>query len=369
LTTGRRDRDDRVAMRPIDEQLLRRAIRLAMSGRGLVEPNPMVGCVLASPQGEVLGEGWHIRFGGAHAEPTALQDAAGRQNAARGGHAYVTLEPCCHTNKKTPPCAPRLIAAGVARVLVGCLDPNPDVNGKGIAMLRAAGIEVEIAPPTLRDECRQLIAPFVALTTHRRPYVTIKWAETADGHVAGPRGQRLKITNAASDLLIHTLRARCDAIAVGTNTVLSDDPLLTARGPSFGRVVRRVILSNTLKVPMTSRLVQTARQTPTIVLLLGIINSQPPRSGRGTDRGGRGTGLVAGARRRTVLRDRHAGGSRVPRRGSPVDRTWPDAGKAPARPLAGRSRVGLSFAQAAGRARRARHQPRAAHRLPGHRAD
>lgn len=225
----------------------------------------MVGCVLASPHGAVLGEGWHIRFGGAHAEPTALQDAADRQNVARGAIACVTLEPCCHTNKKTPPCAPRLIAAGVARVVVGCLDPNPDVNGKGIAMLRAAGIEVEIAPPRLRDECRQLIAPFVALTTHRRPYVTLKWAETADGHVAGPRGQRLKITNAASDLLVHTLRARCDAIAVGTNTVLSDDPLLTARGPSFDRVVRRVVMSNTLKIPLKSRLVQTARQTPTIV--------------------------------------------------------------------------------------------------------
>src|SRR4029453_5681183 len=122
----------------LDEQFIRRAIRLAMNGRGRIEPNPMVGCVLVK-DGRVIGEGYHAQFGGAHAEPTALAACA---ESPAGATAYVTLEPCCHLNKKTPPCVPRLIAAGIKRVVVGCIDPNPDVNGKGLAMLRDAGIEV-----------------------------------------------------------------------------------------------------------------------------------------------------------------------------------------------------------------------------------
>jgi diaminohydroxyphosphoribosylaminopyrimidine deaminase/5-amino-6-(5-phosphoribosylamino)uracil reductase len=176
----------------------------------------------------------------------------------------VTLEPCCHTNKKTPPCTPRLIEAKVARVVVGCLDPNPDVNGKGVAMLRAAGIAVD--GPVLAGTARQLIAPFLARRCFARPYVTLKWAQSRNGLVAGPRGQRVRITSEASDRLVHELRSRCDAIAVGTNTVLNDDPLLTARverTPS--RQPIRVILSNTLKLPLESRLVQSAREVPVLV--------------------------------------------------------------------------------------------------------
>src|ERR671914_1529433 len=121
------------------EQWMRRAIRLAMNGRGRVEPNPMVGCVIVKG-GRVIGEGYHERFGGPHAEPNALAACAAAGEPTEGATAYVTLEPCCHTNKKTPPCAPKLITAGVGRVVVGCLDPNPEVNGKGLAMLRAARI-------------------------------------------------------------------------------------------------------------------------------------------------------------------------------------------------------------------------------------
>src|SRR5512145_1338523 len=126
------------ASREFDEQMMRRAIRLAMRGRGRVEPNPMVAAVIVK-SGKVIGEGHHTHFGGPHAEPTAL---AACSESPAGATAYVTLEPCCHTNKKTPPCAPRVIAAGIKRVVVGCVDPNPDVNGKGLAMLRKAGIEV-----------------------------------------------------------------------------------------------------------------------------------------------------------------------------------------------------------------------------------
>src|SRR5881409_2593777 len=122
-----------------DEQFMRRAIRLAMNGRGRVEPNPMVGCVIVKDE-RVIGEGYHQQFGGPHAEPNAL---AACTESPQGATAYVTLEPCCHTNKKTPPCVPALIAAKVARVVVGCVDPNPDVNGKGLDQLRAAGIAVE----------------------------------------------------------------------------------------------------------------------------------------------------------------------------------------------------------------------------------
>lgn len=246
------------AFSPTDEALLRRAIGLAMLGRGAVEPNPMVGCVLARG-GKAIGEGFHAAFGGPHAEPTALADCAAHGATPAGATAYVTLEPCCHADKKTPPCAPRLIEARVARVVVGCLDPNPRVDGNGVAMLRAAGIEVVEAPPPLAAECRQLIAPFVALTEHRRPYVTLKWAQTADGHVAGPRGQPIRITSPEADAVVHALRGRCDAIAVGTNTVLNDDPLLTARGGAkTGRVLRRVILSNTLKIGVDARVVRSA---------------------------------------------------------------------------------------------------------------
>lgn len=181
---------------------MRSAIALAMRGRGGVEPNPMVGCVIVR-DGHVIGQGWHERFGGPHAEPAALASCT---RPVTGATIYVTLEPCCHTNKKTPPCVPRLIDARPARVVVGCADPNPQVSGRGIRQLRDAGIAVDVG--ILEPACRQLIAPFIALVTHHRPYVTLKWAQTADGKVAGPGGARLQVSNAASMKQVHELRAR-----------------------------------------------------------------------------------------------------------------------------------------------------------------
>lgn len=243
----------------VDKRFMRHAIRLAMNGRGHVEPNPMVGCVLVK-SGRIIGEGFHAKFGGPHAEPAAL---AACTESPEGATAYVTLEPCCHTNKKTPPCVPALIAAKVGRVVIGCLDPNPDVNGKGMEQLRSAGIAV--AGPLLEAEAKQLIAPFLARVRHHRPYVTMKWAQTADGKVAGSMGRPLRITNGTSDRIVHALRARCDAIAVGTNTVLRDDPLLTARGVERTRPLLRVVLSNSLNIPRTSRLIASAREHPLLV--------------------------------------------------------------------------------------------------------
>jgi diaminohydroxyphosphoribosylaminopyrimidine deaminase/5-amino-6-(5-phosphoribosylamino)uracil reductase len=233
-----------------DTQYLRRAIRLAMNGRGSTEPNPSVGCVIVKNDC-VIGEGFTQPFGGPHAEPTAL---ASCDESPVGAIAYVTMEPCCHLNKKTPPCAPRLIAAKIARVVVGCLDPNPDVDGKGIVMLRNAGITVDRAEGELENESRQLIAPFIARTVHHRPYITLKWAQTADGKIAGGIGARLQISNAAATRAVHQLRSRCDAIVVGVNTVIADDPLLTARDVEAPRPLRRMILDSHLRTPPTARL-------------------------------------------------------------------------------------------------------------------
>ncbi len=225
-------------------------MRLSMNGRGTTEPNPSVGCVIVKDD-RIIGEGYTQPFGGPHAEPTALASCT---ESPRGATAYVTLEPCCHTNKKTPPCAPRLIEAGIARVVIGCLDPNEDVDGKGVAMLRAAGIEV--AGPALEAEAKQLIAPFIGRMKFHRPYITLKWAQSADGKISGAGGARAQISNAASSRLVHKLRARSDAILVGINTLLADDPLLTARNVEASRLQTRVILDSHLRTPVTSKIVQ-----------------------------------------------------------------------------------------------------------------
>jgi diaminohydroxyphosphoribosylaminopyrimidine deaminase/5-amino-6-(5-phosphoribosylamino)uracil reductase len=242
-----------------DEQHLRRAIRLAMNGRGAVEPNPMVGCVIVK-NGRVIGEGIHANFGEAHAEPNALASCS---ESPEGATAYVTLEPCCHTNKKTPPCVPRLVAAKIARVVVGCLDPNPDVNGNGVRQLRDAGIVVESS--ALENVCRQLIAPFIARTSHSRPYITMKWAESADGKVAGPGGRRVRISNIASSEQVQWLRSRSDAIVVGINTVINDDPILLPRRVPRRAGYRRIVLDRNLRLPLKSQLVETIHEGPVIV--------------------------------------------------------------------------------------------------------
>ena len=249
---------------------MRRAIRLAVNGRGRVEPNPMVGCVIGQA-GRVIGEGYHEQFGGPHAEPNAL--AACTESPA-GATVFTTLEPCCHTNKKTPPCVPRLIEAKVARVVIGCLDPNPQVNGQGAERLRAAGIEV--VAPVAEGECRQLVEPFARFVTGTHPYVTLKWAETADGKVAGPGGVRTQISGPAASMLVHQLRARSDAIVVGIGTVLRDDPLLTPRDVPLRRKPLRVVLDRALRLPVQSQLVTTAREWPTAVLFDSSRAGTPP---------------------------------------------------------------------------------------------
>ncbi len=242
-----------------DREMMRRAIELAMRGRGGVEPNPMVGCVIAR-QTRIIGQGWHQRYGGPHAEVEALRAC---DQSPQGATVYVTLEPCCHTNKQTPPCAPQLIAAKVGRVVVGCVDPNPAVSGGGLELLRAAGIPVEVS--VLEQECRQLIAPFTARVAHRRPYVTLKWAQSADGKVAGAGGRRVQISNEASMRQVHALRGRSDAILVGSQTAVNDDPMLTARHVAGARPLIRVVLDTRLRLREESQLARTAGEVVTWV--------------------------------------------------------------------------------------------------------
>lgn len=242
-----------------DEQWMRRAIRLAMNGRGRVEPNPMVGCVIVK-DGRLIGEGYHQQFGGPHAEPNALTACA---ESPVGATVYTTLEPCCHTGKKTPPCVPRLIEAKIARVVIGCRDPNPKVNGRGAAQLRAVGIKV--VAPVAEGECQQLIEPFSNYVARLHPYITLKWAESADGKVAGPGGVRTQISGPAASKRVHQLRANSDAIVVGIGTVLGDDPMLTPRDVPLRRKPLRIVLDRRLRLPLHSRLVQTAREWPTAV--------------------------------------------------------------------------------------------------------
>ncbi len=261
-----------------DAEYMSRAIRLAMQGRGRVEPNPMVGCAIVK-EGRVIGEGCHRQYGGPHAEPNAL---AACTESPRGATAYVTLEPCCHTNKQTPPCVPRLIKAGIGRVVLGAVDPNPDVFGKGVAQLRDAGIEV--ATGVLETECEQLAAPFFLGVKRGRPYVTLKWAETANGMVAGAGGRRLQITNDHSSRLVHRLRSHSDAILVGINTVLADDPMLTARGVDPVRPLTRIVLDGDLRIPLGSRLVLSAGDVP-VQVWCHAVHAHSPRAAQLSARG------------------------------------------------------------------------------------
>jgi len=253
-----------------DLDLMRQALRLAMLGRGAVEPNPLVACILVK-EGQILAQAYHQRFGGLHAEAAAL--IAARHTAA-GATAYVTLEPCCHTEKKTPPCVPKLIAAHLGRIVVGCLDPNPMVNGKGVAQLRDAGIETDVG--VLEPECRQLNAAFFKRMQQRRPYVTLKWAQTADGKAAAANGKRLVISNHKSLAVLHALRSRCDAVLVGIETALADDPLLTARGVTSSRPLLRIILDSELRLPLISQLVRTHADGPVLVYCTQTAYDQSP---------------------------------------------------------------------------------------------
>lgn len=236
------------------------ALRLAQRGRGLVEPNPMVGAVLVR-NATVIGQGWHQIFGGPHAEINALANATA---APRNATLYVTLEPCCHTGK-TGPCTQAIIAAGIKRVVVAMEDPNALVCGKGIAELRRAGIHVDLG--VLEAQARELNRPFIKWITTHQPYVIAKWAQTLDGCVADRNGKSQWISSPESRELVHQLRDRVDGIMVGIGTAITDDPLLTARPATrpVCRTATRIILDSQCRLPLNSQLVRTAATTATMV--------------------------------------------------------------------------------------------------------
>ncbi len=259
-----------------DYQHMQRALELARRGEGYVEPNPMVGCLLVKA-GRVVGEGYHRKFGKPHAEVNALRAAGSK---AKGATCYVTLEPCAHFGK-TPPCADALIEAGIKRVMVAARDPNPLVAGRGIKKLRAAGVHVDLG--LMKKEAERLIAPFRSFHIEKRPFITLKWAQSIDGKIATHTGDSKWITSRAARQQAHRLRARVDAILVGSGTVLADDPELTARLAKPKRIATRVVLDSRLRTPPTSKLVMSAAAWP---VLIATTDAAPARKRRLLERAG-----------------------------------------------------------------------------------
>jgi diaminohydroxyphosphoribosylaminopyrimidine deaminase / 5-amino-6-(5-phosphoribosylamino)uracil reductase len=281
-----------------DRAHMRAAVALARRGLGNTWPNPSVGCVIVK-DGLVVGRAVTAPGGRPHAETAALA-AAGP--AARGATAYVTLEPCCHWGR-TPPCADALIEAGVARVVVALRDPDPRVDGAGIARLRAAGIAVEEG--LLAPEAAEIAAGFTLRLSERRPLVTLKLATTLDGRIATHGGESRWITGEPARRMAHALRGRHDAVLVGVGTVLADDPDLTCRIPGFRTTpIVRVVADTHLRTPLRARLLSTAHDTPTWMLVragsdpdrktafaeLGAVLHEVPGSEAGIDLG---AGLAA----------------------------------------------------------------------------
>jgi len=240
---------------------MRAALGLARRGLGSTWPNPSVGCVIVR-DGRVVGRAVTAPGGRPHAEPLALAMAGA---AARGATAYVTLEPCCHWGQ-TPPCTQALIEAGIARVVVAMRDPDPRVNGEGLGRLRAAGIA--ITEGVLADAAREVLAGFTLRVTRHRPLVTLKLASTLDGRIATGSGESRWISGEPARRIAHALRGRHDAVLVGVGTVLADDPDLTCRIPGFRSTpVVRIVADTHLRTALTTRLVATAAESPTWMLI------------------------------------------------------------------------------------------------------
>ena len=240
-----------------DEEYMRLALHLAEKGCGWVSPNPMVGAVIVK-EGRIIGRGWHEKYGGLHAERNAL--AACTESPA-GSTLYVTLEPCCHYGKQ-PPCVDAILEAGIRRVVVGSGDPNPLVAGKGIAILRAHGIEV--TEHVLREDCDRLNRVFFHYITTKQPFVSMKYAMTLDGKIAAYTGASRWITGEAARAHVQHQRHRFRGIMVGVGTVLADDPSLECHMEG-GRNPVRIICDTHLRTPPEAQVVTTAGSTPTIL--------------------------------------------------------------------------------------------------------
>jgi diaminohydroxyphosphoribosylaminopyrimidine deaminase/5-amino-6-(5-phosphoribosylamino)uracil reductase len=283
------------AVNMTDADYMARALALAERGRGTTSPNPMVGAIVVDHDGVIVGRGAHEYAGGPHAEIVALRDAGDR---ARGATLSCTLEPCSHGGRSGP-CAPAVADAGIARVVIADDDPNPLVNGRGIDILRSRGVDVTTG--VLAAEAHALNRPFVSLMMRRRPFVTMKVALSADGRIAERPGARTILTGEAANRAIHRDRAEVDALAIGSGTVLADDPVLTARGAFRRRPLVRVVFDTRLRTPPSAKLFSTLAAGPVIIVSTpAIAEADPDRARRLT---------AAGAEILTVGSDRRLDGA------------------------------------------------------------
>ena len=242
----------------VDLKFMKRALKLAENGRGYVSPNPLVGAVLVK-DGKIVGEGYHQRYGEAHAEVNAIQ-AAGDESL--GSTLYVTLEPCAHEGK-TGPCTVKIYETGISRVVIGMQDPNPIVNGKGINYLKSKGIAVDVN--VMEEKCRELNAGYIKYITKNIPFITLKIAQTLDGRIATSTGHSKWITSEETRIMAHRLRAKHDAILAGINTIITDDPHLTVR---YIKAVspKRIILDSKLRVPLDANILSEELAPGTIIV-------------------------------------------------------------------------------------------------------
>ena len=241
------------------DAMMDQALVLAARGRGATSPNPMVGAVVTRGD-RIVGRGFHARAGGPHAEVIALEEAG---EEARGATLYCTLEPCCHTGR-TGPCVERIVGAGVRDVVVGVEDPDPRVNGAGIRYLHDQGITVTVG--VRRQAATRLNEAFFTVKRRARPFVTMKAAVSLDGRIAAASGRRTPLTGPAALGHAHAVRAEVDAIAVGSETVLVDDPLLTARGANRRRPLVRVLFDTRMRTPPSARVLTTCAEGPVVVI-------------------------------------------------------------------------------------------------------
>lgn len=240
-----------------DEKIMRRAIELAKKGRGYTSPNPVVGSVIVK-NGKIISEAYHEKFGKLHAEALAIKKAG---EAAKDATIYVTLEPCSH-HGKTPPCADAIIASGIKKVIVGSLDPNPQVNGAGIKKLKDAGLEVITG--VLKDECDEMNRGFFKHIQTKRPWITLKLALTTDGYVADSQGKSKWITGAEAREFVHQQRLQYDAIMVGSGTAFKDDPSLLPADQS-GYIPYRIVIDDVLSLPYGLQIVNDKFRNRTVI--------------------------------------------------------------------------------------------------------
>ena len=237
-----------------DEFYIKRALKLAAKAQGMTSPNPMVGAIIVK-DGKLISEDFHRKAGDRHAEVLAIEKAGKK---ARGSTLYVNLEPCCHTEKRTPPCTKAILNAGIKKVIIGMKDPNPKVSGKGISELQSADIFVKSG--ILEDEAKRLNEVYIKYITTEKPFVILKIAMTLDGKIATPEGQSKWITGEQARRIVHRLRSRVDAIMTAIGTVKADDPQLTARIKGSKNPLR-IVLDPNLEIPLNAKILQIPPET------------------------------------------------------------------------------------------------------------